>query len=163
MKKSGIMALAAVLGSSLLAGVGFTLHAQGDSPILVSSASLHIQSAVAWSQWGQGNTRSHPDRNRSVPSIDVTVGTKSQTLNIGGQRCQVSLQYGKTTLTFATGANGKGITFRTDFSQFRQVDDTHMDHTDPNQKITSITVTRAGTNVFQSNPNGAVRMVIHYQ
>ena len=164
MKKSGMAALVAVLGMSLLAGVGFTLRAQGDSPIIISNGSLHIESAAAWSQFKtQGNTKTHPDPTRSVPSIDLTMDGNARTLSIGGQSCQLSVQYGGTTLTVATGANGKGLSVTTDFSSFRGSDGNHLDHMNPSQKISSIAVTKSGANVFQGSPTGAVRIVVHYR
>jgi hypothetical protein len=165
MKKSRIAALAAVLGLSLLAGVRFTLRAQGDSPIIISNGSLHIESAVPWSQFtGQGNTKAQPDANRSVPSIDLTLGSDARTLSIAGQSCQVQVQYGSTTLTVATGANGKGLSVTTDFSSFRaRSDGVHLDHVNGNQTISSIAIAKAGTNIFQGSPTGAVRIVVHYQ
>ena len=155
MKKSAIAAFAAVLGWSLLAGVVLTLQAQGDSPIIISSSSLHIESAVPWAQFkAQGNVKSHPQTNRSIPSIDLTVGTNAQTLNIGGQSCQVQVKYGATTLTVATGASGKGLSVATDFTAF---------HVNGSETISSIAVTKAGKNIFQGRPTGAVKIVIHYQ
>ncbi|MGA1996349.1 MAG: hypothetical protein ABSH45_11285 [Bryobacteraceae bacterium] len=165
MKKSAIAAFAAVLGWSLLAGVVLTLQAQGDSPIIISSSSLHIESAVPWAQFkAQGNVKSHPQTNRSIPSIDLTVGTNAQTLNIGGQSCQVQVKYGATTLTVATGASGKGLSVATDFTAFQPGSDgNHLDHVNGSQTISSIAVTKAGKNIFQGRPTGAVKIVIHYQ
>jgi hypothetical protein len=165
MKKSRIAAFAAVLGLSLLAGVALTLQAQGDSPIIISSGSLHIESAVPWARFQtQGNTKTHPQANASIPSIDLTLGTKAQTLSIGGQRCQVQVKYGNTTLTVATGASGKGLSVATDFTAFQPGSDgNHLDHVNPNQTISSIAITKAGKNIFQGRPTGAVTLVIHYQ
>ncbi|MGP8242934.1 MAG: hypothetical protein ACLQVN_00270 [Bryobacteraceae bacterium] len=165
MKKSRIAALAAVLVWILLVGVTLTLQAQGDTPITVSNGSLHVESLVPWAQFTtNGNTKTHPQTNKSVPSIDLTLGNNTQTLNIGGQRCQVQVQYGGTTLTIATGANGKGLGVTTDFSSFRpRSDGNHLDHANSNQTISSIAITKAGQSLFQGNPTGAVTIVVHYQ
>ncbi len=164
MKKSRMAALAAVLGLSLLGGVALTLLAQGDTPITISNGSLHIESAVPWAQFKtQGNTKAHPQANASNPSIDLTLGTNARTLSIGGQSCQVTVRYGSTTLTVATGANGKGLSVTTDFSSFRPSDGNHLDHVNGSQAISSIAITKAGTSIFQGSPTGAVTIVIHYR
>jgi hypothetical protein len=171
MKKSRIAAVAAVLGWSLLTGVVFTLQAQGDSPIIINSSSLHLGATVPWSQFPtQGNTKSHPQANLSVPSIDVTIGGKSQTLDIGKQACQVEIKYGTgktaTVVTVRTGANGKGLSVTTDFDGSFQPgsDEKHLDHKDGTRKISDVVVTKAGQPVFQDHsPTGAVNIVVHYQ
>jgi hypothetical protein len=165
MKKSRIAALAAVVGLSLLGGVVVTLQAQGDTPITISSNSLHLESAVAWSQFKtQGNTKSHPQGDRSVPKIELTVGTSAQTFDIGGQRCQVTVKYGSSTLRVGTGANGKGLSVNTDFTSFRPgADENHLDHADATKTISSIVVTKAGKRIYRGRPTGAVKIVIHYQ
>lgn len=165
MKKSRIAALAAVLAWSLLVGMTLTVQAQGDTPITVSNGSLHIESAVPWAQFQtQGSVRIHPHTNKSVPKIELTMGTNTQTFAIGGQKCQVQVKYGSTTLRIGTGANGKGLTVDTDFTSFRpRSDGTHLDHVNSAQTISSIAVTKAGKSIFQGSPSGAVTLVIHYQ
>jgi hypothetical protein len=129
MKKSRIATLAALVGLSLLGGVVVTVQAQGDSPITISNGSLHLESAVAWSQFKtQGNTKSHPQGDRSVPKIELTVGTNTQTFDIGGQRCQVTVKYGSTSLSVGTGTNGKGLSVSTDFTSFRPGAEQHCGH-----------------------------------
>jgi YbbR domain-containing protein len=120
---------------------------------------------VAWSQFKtQGNTKSHPQGDRSVPKIELTVGTNTQTFDIGGQRCQVTVKYGSTSLSVGTGTNGKGLSVSTDFTSFRPgADENHLEHADATKTISSIVVTKAGKRIYRGRPTGAVKIVIHYQ
>ena len=164
MNKSTRTAAAALLGWSFLTGIGLTLRAQTDTPITISNGSLHIVSAVPWAQFKtHGNVKTHPNAKGSVPTIDVILDNNKQSLNIGGQACQVSVQYGTTVLKIGSGSKGKGLTVATDFPSFKPGSDgNHLDHVNPNQAISRIAITKGGNSIYQGSPTGLVQIVIHY-
>lgn len=147
----------------LLAGF---LWAQTDTPIIISDGSLTMESrGVAWSQFGgTGNSRRHPNSNKTVSAVDVTVNGNTQTIPFTGQRCTVTAQYGTTNITVSTGGNGKSLQVSTDFTKFHPgASPNHMAHADEHSKIGAVTVRKGNQTAFSGTGNGGTVITIHYQ
>ncbi len=150
---------------SLIAGLAW---AQGsDTPIIISDGSLTIESrGVPWSQFtGTGRTRNHPQASKTVTAVDLTVNGRKQTIPCGNQRCTVTAQYGRTTITVDTGNNGKGLKITTDFpSAFHGgATGNHMAHNDEHDKLGAITVKAGSQTRFTGTGTGGSIIMIHYQ
>jgi len=136
----------------------------GDTPIVISDGSLNIQSAVPWSQFtGAGDTKSHPNGAKSVMSVALTVGGRSQTIAYAGESCNVDITYAGGHIVFSTVTGGKGLTMRP-FSAFHAGANGNMlAHNNPNAKISHVTVTKGNQQVFDSNASGGTSITIHYR
>jgi hypothetical protein len=152
------------LVSLLLAGLTW---AQGsDTPIIISDGSLTMESrGVVWSQYtAAGGTRRHPHTAKTVTSVELTVNGRSQTISFANQQCTVTALYSGTTITVATGGNGKALQVSTDFSKFHSgATANHMAHNDEHNTIGAITIRKGSQTVFTGTGNGGTRIVIHYQ
>jgi hypothetical protein len=143
-----------------------SIRAQSDSPITISDGSLTIESAVPWTRFRNpdGRTKTHPDANRAVTRVAITMPGHNQTINFSGQRCTVAVRYASTDLMVTTGNNGKGLRVVTDFSSFqRGVSDNHLVHRNRNAKISHVTVTQGTQVVFNNAASGGTQIVISYQ
>ena len=136
----------------------------GDTPIVISDGSLNIQSTVPWSQYtGAGDVKSHPGVTKSVTSVALTVGGKSQTIAYAGQACRVDITYAGSHIVFTTGPNGKGISMQP-FSAFQQGRNANfLAHKNATQKISHVTITKGNAQVFDSDASGGTTITIHYQ
>ena len=153
-----------LLSLTLLAVAGF-VWAQSDTPIIITDGSLTIESrGVPWSQFGTGATRRHPNANKTVTAVDLTVNGNSQTISFNNQQCSVTVQYGSTTITVSTGNNGRGLQISTDFNSFHQgATANHLAHNDTSRRIGAVTVRRGSATAFSGTGSGRTVITIHYQ
>ncbi len=151
---------AAVLGGAVC------LWAQDPTPIVIGDGSLTMESrGVAWSAYtGAGRTRVHPHTGKRVPTVTVTMPSGTQTLTFNNQKVTVTVQYATTTITVTTGNNGRRLQVDTDFNSFRQgTSPNFLEHTNPNAKISRVTVQRGNQTVFNQTATGGTQVVIGYQ
>ena len=150
----------------LLGGAVF-LSAQGsDTPIIISDGSLTIDATVAWSGFRNPNAtiRTHPHTTKSVTRVVVTAGGNTQTFDFSGQKCTVAVRYAATDILVSTDNSGKALQVQTDFGSFRPGASANiLAHTNPNSKISSVTVTRGAQTLFTATPSGGTRIAISYQ
>jgi len=160
-----LLALSILL--TLLLGGAFFLDAQGsDTPIIISDGSLTIDATVPWTNFGNADatTKSHPQRTRSVTKVVVTAGGATQTFNFSGQQCTVAVRYAATDVVVSTDNHGKALRIKTDYASFRPGASANlMTHTNPNAKISSVTVMRGAQTLFSATPSGGTRISISYQ
>jgi hypothetical protein len=155
------VALAAILG-----GTAYMSAQAGDSPIVILDGSLTMQSAVAWSSFtGTGNAHVHPNANKSIGSVEVTMPAMSDTIAFSGEKAEIEVTYADTfSIKVASGSNGKRLTVNTDFSAFRPgADANQLSHTNATGHITHVTVRRNGAVALDSAASGHTKVVIHYQ
>ena len=160
LRLAGILALLA-----LVLGGAFYSWAQGDTPIVIGDGSLTIESAVPWASFtGTGRTRTHPHTAKAVPTVTVTLGGQTQTVNFAGERCSVAVTYGATVITVATGNNGRRLQITTDFNSFHTgATPNLLVHNDATQKISHVTVTKGNQTPIDSNASGGTKIVIGYR
>ena len=151
---------------ALLAAAGVLGWAQsGDTPIVIMDGSLTMESAVPWNQFqGSGDQRSHPHSGKPVTKVVVTVAGKTQTVTFNNQQCTVDVTYAGTDIKVSTGSNGKGLSV-SPFSAFQNGDTPNrMAHKNQSQKISHVTVMKAGVKAFDSNASGGgTKVAISYQ
>ena len=148
----------------LLCG-GLFLFAQGsDTPIIISDGSLNVNATIAWSGFSNVNarTKAHPQAVKSVTQVVATVNGNTQTFNFSNQQCTVTIQYAGTGLTVSTNNNGRGLQVATDYGSFN-INGNIMSHVNPNSKISSVTISRAGQTLLTASPSGGTRIQISYQ
>ncbi|HEV2444532.1 MAG TPA: hypothetical protein VGS58_01365 [Candidatus Sulfopaludibacter sp.] len=139
--------------------------AQSDTPIVITDGSLTMESrGVPWSQWGTGGTRRHPNANKAVSAVDLTVNGTTQTISFNNQQCTVTVHYGGTTITVGTGSNGRNLQLSTDFNSFHQgATPNHMAHIDASRKIGAIAVKKGSATAFSGTGSGGTVITIHYR
>ncbi len=158
--------LLAALTITLLIVACLTWAQGSDTPIIITDGSLTIESnGVPWTSYtGVGGTRRHPNAEKRVTAVDVTVNGRTQTVTFAGEQCTVTAQYGNTNITVQTGSNGRGIFINTDFSAFhRGATNNHMAHNDASKHMGAIAVKKAGATAFSGTGNGGSKIVIHYR
>jgi hypothetical protein len=150
----------------LLGGALF-LSAQGsDTPIVISDGSLTIDATVPWTNFqdADATTKSHPHTTKSVTKVVVTAGGATQTFNFSSQKCTVAVRYAATDIVVSTDDSGKALRMKTDYGSFRPgARSSLLAHTNPNAKISSVTVTRGAQTVFTATPSGGTKISISYQ
>jgi hypothetical protein len=154
--------LTLTLPALFIAGLAW---AQSDTPIIIADGSLNMRSATPWAQFGTGaRNRRHPDANKTVTAIDLTINGNQQTFNFSNQKATVTVAYGSTTITVSTGDNGKGLQVDTDFSQFRPGSDGNvLSHVNPNGRIGAVSVSRGTASVFSGTGSGGTVITVHYR
>lgn len=163
MKINQRAALALPMLLALLLGGAFFLWAQ-DTPIVIADGSLTIDATIAWSTFQNvdATTKSHPQGTKSVTKVVVTAGGATQTFPFSGQQCTVAVRYASTDVLVSTDNTGKALRVKTDYGAFR-TNANLMTHTNPNAKISSVTVTRGVQTLFTATPSGGTRISISYQ
>jgi hypothetical protein len=148
-----------------LAGA-MALWAQG-TPIIIGDGSLTMESqGVPWPNYStSGNTKSHPRAGQTVTQVAITMPNNNQTIPFSGQQCTITVTYAGTTIKVDTNPQGKALTVNTDFTgSFHQgANNTILAHNNTTAKISHVTVTKAGQQVFDSGASGGTRIVISYQ
>ena len=137
----------------------------GDTPIVIMDGSLTMDLGVPSSQFkGTGDRRSHPNSSKTVTKVVVTVAGNDQTITFNKQQCTVDVTYSGTDIKVTTGRNGKGLSV-SPFSAFQDGDTpNHMAHKDQSQKISHVTVKKAGVTAFDSDASGGgTKVVISYE
>jgi hypothetical protein len=161
---SRIAGIVLALLTALVAAVIGGWASGADTPIVILDGSLTIESAVPWSQFrGSGDQRSHPNTGSAVTKVVVTVGGTDQTIAFNSEQCTVDITYANQNIKFTTGRNGKGLQF-TPFGAFQKGDTPNrMAHKNQSQKISHVTVTKAGVKAFDADAHGGTKIVISYQ
>jgi hypothetical protein len=152
--------------ATLLGGAAYLFAQPTDTPIVIGDGSLTMGSAVAWSSFtGTGSTHAHPNANKSITSVDVTMPAMSDTVTFSGEKAEIDVTYAGTfSIKVASGSNGRRLTVNTDFSAFHQgADANHLVHNNATGTITHVTVLRNGTVALDSAASGHTQVVIHYQ
>jgi len=94
----------------------------------------------------------------------VTAGGNTQTFPFSGQKCTVAVRYAATDIVVSTDNGGKALQIKTDYKSYRPGASSNlMAHTNPNAKISRVTVTRGAQTVFTATPSGGTRISISYQ
>lgn len=154
-------ALTLTLAAIFIAGITW---AQSDTPIIISDGSMNMRSQTPWAQFGSGaSSRRHPNPNKTVTAVDLTINGNQQTISFSGQKATVTVAYGSTTVTVTTGNDGKGLQVDTDFSQFRANGVNVLAHVNQTGRIGAVTVSRGTTSVFSGTGSGGTSITIHYQ
>src|ERR1039457_6566652 len=152
---------------ALLLGGALFLCAQGrDTPIIISDGSLTIDATVPWAgfQDADATTKSHPHIAKSVTKVVVTAGGNTQTFDFSSQKCTVAVRYAATDIVVSTNNSGKALQVKTDFGSFRAGARSNLlAHTNPNAKISNVTVTRGAETLVTATPSGGTRISISYQ
>jgi hypothetical protein len=152
---------------ALLMGGALFLSAQGgDTPIIISDGSLTIDATVPWSGFrdADATTKSHPQGTKSVTKVVVTVSGNTQTFTFSSQKCTVAVRYAATDVVVSTDDSGKALQVKTDFASFRPGANSNLlAHTNPNAKISRVTVTRGAQTLFTATPSGGTKISISYQ
>jgi hypothetical protein len=152
---------------ALLASLGAAyLYAQGDTPIVIGDGSLTMTSTgIPWSSFiGTGRTHNHPQQNKCVTSIDISMPALSHTITFDHEKVDVTVVYaGNFNIGASTQSNGTHLSITTDFTAFTATDANHLSHNNASGHITHLTISRNGTVVFDSNANGHSSITIHYQ
>lgn len=160
-----VFAIPALL--ALLMGGALFLCAQGgDTPIIISDGSLTIDATVPWSGFrdADATTKSHPQATRSVTKVVVTVSGNTQTFSFSSQKCTVAVRYAATDVVVSTNDSGRALQVKTDFASFRPGAGSNLlAHTNPNAKISRVTVTRGAQTLFTATPSGGTKISISYQ
>jgi hypothetical protein len=160
-----VFAIPALL--ALLMGGALFLCAQGgDTPIIISDGSLTIDATVPWSGFrdADATTKSHPQATKSVTKVVVTVSGNTQTFSFSSQKCTVAVRYAATDVVVSTNDSGKALQVKTDFASFRPGASANLlAHTNPNAKISRVTVTRGAQTLFTATPSGGTKISISYQ
>src|SRR5579872_6349238 len=94
----------AILALALLAALACAaLWAQDDSPIVITDGSLTIESRAPWPSYKtiDATTKAHPDGNRKVASVSITMPGTSKTVNFSNQQCTVQLRYAATDISLS--------------------------------------------------------------
>ncbi|MBZ5625044.1 MAG: hypothetical protein LAQ69_41030 [Acidobacteriia bacterium] len=155
-----------VLLAVLLGGVLFLLAQGSDTPIIISDGSLTIDATVPWTGFRAVNTttKAHPHTTKSVTKVVVTAGGNTQTFTFSSQKCTVAVRYAATDIVVSTNNSGKGLQIKTDYGSFRPGASSNlMAHTNPDEKISSVTVTRETQTLFAATPSGGTKISISYQ
>src|SRR5581483_2765279 len=141
--RSGLVRLVTLLLlMAALAGTAW-LWAQNDSPITISDGSLTIDAAVPWSNFrGSGRNRTHPDGNRRVTQVAVTINGNNQTIGYSGEKCTFTFRYADTDFTVTTGNNGRGMQVSTNFDDFDGGNTNRLSHKNRNSRISHVHVTK---------------------
>jgi len=155
-----ILALLMAPLAVVVCGWGFA----ADSPITIQDGSLTMQSAVPWSQYtGTGDIRIHPNTNKSVKSVTITMPGTNQVVAFSGQHCIVDITYAAAHIMFVSGSKGKGLSV-TPFSAFQPgATPNHLAHKNQSEKISHVTVIKEGVQAFDSAAAGGTKIVISYQ
>jgi len=155
-----ILALLMAPLAAVVCGWGFA----ADSPIVIQDGSLTMQSAVPWNQYtGTGDLRIHPNANKSVRSVTITMPGTNQVVTFRGQHCILDITYAGAHIVFTSGSKGKGLSM-TPFSAFGPgATPNHLAHRNQTEKISHVTVIREGVQAFDSAASGGTKIVISYQ
>ena len=100
-----------------------------------------------------------------MTKVVVTAGGNTQTFDFSSQQCTVAVRYAATDITVSTDNSGKALRIKTDYGSFRQqpANPSLMAHTNPNAKISRVTVTRGAQTVFTATPSGGTKISISYR
>jgi len=165
MQRQQIGRIAGIVLALLMAAVASIRAQSGDTPIIILDGSLTIESpAISFDQFtGAGAVRNHPQTSKSVTSVEIAMPGKTQAFPLKNQECIVDITYAGEHIKFITGRNGSGLSF----SPFTDFTGGHgsapLAHKNQNSKISHVTVTRAGTKVFDSDASRGTKVTIHYQ
>jgi hypothetical protein len=165
MQRQQIGRIAGTVLALLMAAVASIWAQSGDTPIIILDGSLTIKSpAISFDQFtGTGAVRNHPQTGKSVTSVDIVMPGKNQTVTFQKQQCLVDITYAGDHIRFTTGRNGSGLSF----SPFTDFTGGHgsapLAHKNQTSKISHVTVTKAGTQAFDSDASGGTQVTIHYQ
>jgi hypothetical protein len=138
----------------------------GDTPIVIGDGSLIMESAVPWSSFtGRGSAHAHPQMNRRVTSIDISMPALGHTIYLDHDQVEVEVTYaGSFPIKVTTGPGGRRLVVVTDFAQFRPGPDANrLVHSNGSGVITHVVVRRNGANAFESPASGHTKIVIHYE